>query len=77
LGAEQALRLAELTLLHLDRAEEIERIEMIRRSLEHARIDSLRLAQLSLPVQRHGFAKSLAEIERDRTCFHRLALIAD
>jgi len=76
-GAEQALRLAELALLYLDRAEEIERIEMIGRGLEHACIDSLRLAQLSLPVQRHGFAERLAEIEGSRTCFHRRALTAD
>src|SRR6185503_4543888 len=74
--AEQPPRLAELTLLHLNRAEEIERIEMIRRGLEHAPINSLRLSQLSLPVQRHGFAECPAEIER-RTWFHRLSFIAD
>ena len=43
-GGEQALRLADLAELHFDRAEKIERIELIGRGLEHARIDSLGLA---------------------------------
>jgi hypothetical protein len=62
-GAEQALRLGELALLDLDRAEEIERIEMIGRGFKNTRINSFRLAQLSLPVQRQSFTERLAEIE--------------
>jgi hypothetical protein len=70
--SEQALRLAELTLLNLDGAEEIERVEMIGRGFEDARIEPLRLAQPALPVQRHRLAERLTQVERRGACFHRL-----
>src|SRR5262249_28511925 len=75
--ADEAQRLAELALLHLDRAEEIERIEMIGRRLEHPGIDFLRPPQLPLPVQGDGFAERLAEIEGSGAWFHCRALTAD
>ncbi len=47
----EPIGLAGLTELRLDGAEEIERVEVIGRDLDDARVGLFRLAQLSLPVQ--------------------------
>src|SRR6202034_733013 len=65
-GAEQALRFADLTLLQLDRTEKIERVEIVRHSLEHTAVDFFRLAQLALALQRDRFVERLSDIERPR-----------
>src|SRR5262249_56162905 len=56
-----------LSALRLDRAEKIERVELIGQRLEHAGIDLLRLAQPSLLLQRHGLLQRLPKIWRRAT----------
>ena len=63
-GAEQAMRLADPPELRLDGAEQIERVEIIRRGFEHARVNLLGVAQPALPVQRQGLVHGLTEVER-------------
>ena len=63
-GAEQPLGFAKTALLQLDAAQKIERVEIIRRGFEHARIDFFRVAQLALPVQRNRLLQRRPGIER-------------
>ncbi len=65
-GAEQALRLADLALLQLDRAEKIERVEIVRHGLEYAAVDFFRVAQLALALQRHRFVERLTDVKGPR-----------
>ena len=76
-GAEQAMRLADPAELRLDGAEQIERVEMIRRGFEHARINLLGVAQPALPVQRQGLVHGLTEVEGARSLAHRFWLTGD
>src|SRR5258708_37565234 len=70
-GAEQAMRLADPAELRLDGAEQVERVEMIRRGFEHARVNLLGVAQPALPVQRQGLVHGLSEVERAGLLAHR------
>ena len=65
------MRFADAAELRLDGAEQIERVEMIRRGLEHARVNFLGVAQPALPVQRQGLVERLAEVERAGLRAHR------
>src|SRR5262245_37276320 len=56
-GADEPIGFPRLSALRFDGAEEIERVELIRRSLKHARVNLLGLAQPSLLLQRHGLAE--------------------
>ena len=62
-GGEQAMRLADAAELRLDGAEQIERVEMIGRGLEHAGINLLGVAQAALPVQGQRLVHGLTEVE--------------
>src|SRR5579864_6148951 len=64
------MRLAEPAELRLDGAEQVERVEMIRRGFEHARINLLGVAQPSLPVQRQSLVHGLTEVEGDKSLAH-------
>ncbi len=57
------MRLADTAEPYLDGAEQVERIEMIGRRLEHAGIDFLGIAQAPLTMQGHRLVEGLAEIE--------------
>src|SRR6202035_2078937 len=48
-----------------------ERVEMIRRGLEHAGVNLLGVAQPALPVQRHGLVHGLTEVEWASFLAHR------
>src|SRR5580704_16743914 len=65
------MRLADAAKLRLDGAEQIERVEMIRRGFEHAGVDLLGVAQPALPVQRHSLVHGLTEVERAGLLAHR------
>ena len=60
---DQPQRFAHLPGLRLDRAEQMQRIEIIRRSLQHAGIEFFRLAQPALPVQADGVLQGLRDVE--------------
>src|SRR5271170_7534303 len=68
--AEQALRLAELSLLQLDAAKEIERVEITRRGFEHARINLLGLAKPALAMQRDRLVERLTDVKGAGFCTH-------
>src|SRR5579862_5451024 len=65
------MRLADAAELRLDGAEQIERVEMIRRGLEHARVNLLGVAQPALPVQRQSLVHGLTEVEGTSSLAHR------
>ena len=50
-GADELVGFSRLSALRFDGAEKIERVELIGRCLEHARVDLLRLAQPPLLLQ--------------------------
>ena len=50
-GADEPVGFSRLSALRFDCAEKIERVELIGRCLEHARVDLLRLAQPPLLLQ--------------------------
>ena len=49
--------------LRLDGAEQMQRVEIVRRGLEHAGIEFFRLAQPVLPVQRDRLLHGLRDVE--------------
>ena len=63
-GAEQPLRLAGLALLQLHRAQQIERVEILRLGFQHPRVDFFRLAQPALPLFGKRGIERLADILR-------------
>src|SRR5580693_1979890 len=65
------MRLADPAELRLDGAEQIERVEMIRRGFEHTGVNLLGVAQPALPVQRHGLVHGLTEVKGSRSLAHR------
>src|SRR5579862_5965689 len=65
------MRLADAAELRLDGAEQVERVEMIRRGFEHARVNLLGVAQPALPVQRQGLVHGLPEVEGAGFLAHR------
>ena len=62
-GRDQPQRFAHLPALRLDGAEQMQRVESVRRGLQHAGIELFRLAQPVLPVQRDGLLHGLGDVE--------------
>ena len=65
-GRHQAEGLAHLAALRLRQPEQMQRVGMVRRSLQHARVQLLSLAQPPLLVQGDGFLHCLRQIETGR-----------
>src|SRR5580693_5548023 len=65
------MRLADPAKLRLDGAEQIERVEMVRRGFEHAGVNLLGLAQPALPVQCQSLVHGLTEVEGTGSLAHR------
>src|ERR1700730_3939553 len=64
------MRLADPAKLRLDGAEQILRVEMIRRGFEHAGVNLLGVAQPAVPVQCQGLVHGLTEVERAGSLAH-------
>ena len=62
-GRHQPLRLAHLSRLRLGKPEQMQRVEIIGRGLEHARVKLLGFAQPALPLQAERLLQSLADVE--------------
>ena len=59
----QAMRLAHLAALRLDQAEQMQRVEIVRRGLERACVEFFGFAQASLLMQAQRLLQSLRNIE--------------
>ena len=65
-GRQKAVRLACLARLRLRQPDQLQRVEMIGRHLQHARVELRGLAQPTLLVQGDGFLHCLQRIETRR-----------